>query len=42
VGIGRDWTIYSLIAGTVKFDQEGRRINVMPLPQPAPASSENN
>ena len=31
VGVGNDWTIYSLIEGTVKFDQEGRRINVEPL-----------
>jgi large subunit ribosomal protein L27 len=30
VGVGRDWTIYSLIAGRVLFDQGGRRINVMP------------
>jgi large subunit ribosomal protein L27 len=36
VGVGRDWTIYSLIEGTVKFDQNGRRINVIPL-TPAPA-----
>jgi large subunit ribosomal protein L27 len=31
VGIGRDWTIFALIEGTVKFDQDGRRINVVPL-----------
>lgn len=31
VGVGRDWTIYSLIEGTVRFDQNGRRINVDPL-----------
>ncbi len=31
VGVGRDWTIYSLINGKVLFDQEGRRINVIPL-----------
>jgi large subunit ribosomal protein L27 len=31
VGVGNDWTIYSLIEGTVKFDQDGRRINVVPL-----------
>jgi large subunit ribosomal protein L27 len=40
VGVGRDWTIYSLIAGKVHFDQGGRRINVVPLaPAPAPASA---
>ncbi|HWE37125.1 MAG TPA: 50S ribosomal protein L27 [Isosphaeraceae bacterium] len=31
VGLGRDYTIFSLIEGTVKFDQDGRRINVMPF-----------
>ncbi|ODT98004.1 MAG: 50S ribosomal protein L27 [Planctomycetes bacterium SCN 63-9] len=31
VGVGRDWTLFSLIEGTVKFDQGGRRINVLPL-----------
>jgi large subunit ribosomal protein L27 len=31
VGVGRDWTIFSLIEGKVKFDQDGRRINVVPL-----------
>ena len=31
VGVGRDWTIFSLIEGSVKFDQDGRRINVVPL-----------
>ena len=28
VGIGKDHTIFSLIAGRVEFDQNGRRINV--------------
>jgi len=28
VGIGNDYTIYSLVDGTVFFDREGRRINV--------------
>lgn len=32
VALGRDWTIFSLVEGTVKFDQNGRRINVVPLP----------
>ncbi|MEY2611588.1 MAG: ribosomal protein [Planctomycetota bacterium] len=31
VGMGNDFTIYSLIEGNVYFDQEGRRINVQPL-----------
>ena len=28
VGIGRDFTIYSLVEGAVRFDQNGRRVNV--------------
>ena len=31
VGMGRDYTLYSLVDGTVYFDQEGRRINVQEL-----------
>jgi len=31
VSIGRDWTIFSLIEGRVKFDQDGARINVLPF-----------
>jgi len=30
VGIGRDWTLFALVDGTVKFDRDGRRINVVP------------
>jgi large subunit ribosomal protein L27 len=29
VGIGRDHTLFALIDGRVKFDQESRRINVV-------------
>ena len=28
VGIGRDYTIYAMINGVVRFDREGRRVNV--------------
>ena len=28
VGMGRDYTLFSLVEGTVFFDQEGRRVNV--------------
>ncbi len=28
VGMGKDYTIFSLVAGKVYFDQEGRRVNV--------------
>ena len=30
VGMGRDYTIFSLIEGRVQFDREGRRVNVVP------------
>ncbi len=28
VGLGRDYTIFALIEGRVKFDRNGRRVNV--------------
>lgn len=31
VGLGRDYTIYSLVEGNVRFDRNGRRVNVDPL-----------
>ncbi len=36
VGLGKDYTIFSLVDGTVYFDQKGRRINVK-LPEAAQA-----
>ena len=30
VGLGRDYTIWALVAGRVRFDREGRRVNVDP------------
>jgi large subunit ribosomal protein L27 len=30
VGQGKDYTLFALVPGVVKFDQEGRRINVVP------------
>jgi large subunit ribosomal protein L27 len=30
VGMGRDYTLWSLVEGTVYFDRKGRRINVKP------------
>ena len=35
VGIGRDYTIYSLVEGKVRFDQKGRRVNVDAVEVPA-------
>ena len=29
VGQGKDYTLFALVDGTVQFDREGRRINVM-------------
>ena len=40
VGVGRDYTIYALIDGIVRFDRNGRRVNVEPLPV-AQVSSNN-
>ena len=31
VGLGKDYTIFSLVEGNVRFDQNGRRVNVDPL-----------
>ena len=31
VGCGRDFTLYSLIDGTVKFEKSRREVNVLPL-----------
>lgn len=31
VGLGRDYTIFSLIEGKVRFDRGGRRVNVEPI-----------
>jgi len=44
VGTGRDWTLYALVDGVVKFDREGRRVNVVPAeaePVAGPASPNN-
>ncbi len=30
VGIGRDWTLFALKDGAVKFDKNSRRINIVP------------
>jgi len=29
VGTGRDWTLFALTDGRVKYDQEGRRVNIV-------------
>jgi large subunit ribosomal protein L27 len=32
VGVGRDWTLFALADGQIRFDKNGRRVNVDPLP----------
>ncbi len=36
VSVGRDWTIYALVDGVVKFES-GRRVSVYPAQAAAPA-----
>jgi len=31
VGIGRDYTIFAVVDGRVRFDRDGRRVNVDPV-----------
>ena len=31
VGLGRDYTIFALTDGVVRFDRDGRRVNVDPV-----------
>ena len=33
VGMGKDYTLFALVEGTVFFDRNGRRINVLPAEQ---------
>ena len=28
IGTGKDWTLFSLVDGVVRFDREGRRVNI--------------
>jgi len=32
VGVGRDWTLFALADGKVKFDQKSRRVNIIVEP----------
>lgn len=32
VGTGRDWSLYALTEGKVRFDKNGRRVNIDPVP----------
>ncbi len=35
VGLGRDYTIFAMVDGKVRFDRGGRRVNVDPVPASA-------
>ncbi len=40
VGVGRDWTIFALVDGIVKFERKGknrRKVSVLPAATNAPA-----
>jgi large subunit ribosomal protein L27 len=39
VGLGRDYTIFALVDGRVKFDRNGRRVNVDPVAAMSPSLS---
>jgi large subunit ribosomal protein L27 len=30
MGMGKDYTLFALVEGTVRFDKEGRRVNIDP------------
>jgi large subunit ribosomal protein L27 len=31
IGMGKDYTLFALVDGIVRFDQDGRRVNVDPV-----------
>ena len=35
VGTGRDWSLFALTQGKVRFDKNGRRVNIDPVPAAA-------
>jgi large subunit ribosomal protein L27 len=37
VRIGRDWTLFAVADGVIRFDKQGRRINVDPVAVPTAA-----
>ena len=39
VGTGRDWTLFALTDGKVKFDKDSRRINITPISTEAAAGN---
>ena len=41
VGTGRDWTLYALVDGHVRFEKAKRRVNVVPRLQETEATVAN-
>ena len=39
VGTGRDFTLFALVQGRVKFDKNGSRVNIEPAPAEAAAAT---
>lgn len=42
VGVGRDWTIFALVDGVVKYERKGkagRKVSVVPVAAPAASAS---
>ena len=35
VGTGRDWTLFALVDGKVAFDNDSRRLNILPAAEAA-------
>lgn len=35
VGVARDWSLFALTTGKVRFDKNGRRVNIDPVPAAA-------
>jgi large subunit ribosomal protein L27 len=42
VGTGRDWTLFALKDGAIKFDQKGRRVNIVAEAAKANAAAKTN
>jgi len=41
VGVGRDWTLFALVDGHIRFDKHVRRVHVVPAPLEAAAPATN-
>jgi large subunit ribosomal protein L27 len=41
VGTGRDWTLFALVDGKVRFERARRRVSVQPVAAEAPVQTNN-